>query len=114
MKESSVIKALTALSQVNRLRVFRKLVVAGPSGSTPTVIARQARLQPATLSFHLKELMNAGLVTQERSGRNLIYRAHYARTNDLLAYLSENCCQGEPPEGSAGGCETRAPEETRP
>jgi ArsR family transcriptional regulator len=114
MKELSVIKALTALSQVNRLRVFRKLVVAGPSGSTPTVIARQIRLQPATLSFHLKELMNAGLVTQERSGRNLIYRANYAQTNELLAYLSENCCQGERPEGSTGACNAPMPKEARP
>jgi DNA-binding transcriptional ArsR family regulator len=106
MKELSVVKALTALSQVNRLRIFRRLVVAGPAGSTPTTIARQTKLQPATLSFHLKELMNAGLVTQERSGRNLIYRAHYARTNELLAYLSENCCQGEPPRPVTGACGT--------
>jgi len=114
MKESSVVKALTALSQVNRLRVFRKLVVAGNAGSTPTTIARQTRLQPATLSFHLKELMNAGLVTQERSGRNLIYRANYARTSDLLAYLSENCCQGEDSSGTQGGCGSATPQEERP
>jgi ArsR family transcriptional regulator len=114
MKESLVIKALTALSQVNRLRVFRELVVAGQAGSTPTTIARQTRLRPATLSFHLKELMNAGLVTQERSGRNLIYRANYARTNGLLAYLSENCCQGEPSSRNPGGCGTATPQETQP
>jgi ArsR family transcriptional regulator len=114
MKESAVIKALTALSQVNRLRVFRKLVVAGHAGATPTVIAKQTRMRPATLSFHLKELMNAGLVTQERSGRNLIYRADYARTNELLAYLSENCCRGEPSSEATDGCGSATSQETRP
>lgn len=113
MKESAVLKALTALAQLNRLRVFRKLVIAGHAGSTPTTIAKQMKLQPATLSFHLKELMNAGLVTQERSGRNLIYRADFARTNDLLAYLSENCCQGERPAGAGGGCQTPTLKETK-
>jgi DNA-binding transcriptional ArsR family regulator len=104
MKEVSVLKALAALSQANRLRVFRALVVAGGAGSTPTVIAKRMKVSPATLSFHLKELVNARLVTQERNGRNLIYRADYARMNELLAYLTENCCQGEtcaPPSSSS-------------
>jgi len=111
MKESSAIKALTALSQVNRLRVFRTLVVAGQEGSTPTAIAEQTQLQLANLSFHLKELMNAGLVAQKRSGRNLIYRANYARMNALLAYLSENCCQGDPSSETTGGCGNASPRE---
>jgi ArsR family transcriptional regulator len=95
MKESTALKALAALSQANRLRLFRALVVAGQAGAMPTAIAKRIKVSPATLSFHLKELTNAGLVTQERRGRNLIYRADYARMNDLLAYMTENCCQGE-------------------
>ena len=94
MKQSQVLKALAALSQASRLRAFRALVAAGPAGSTPTTMAKQLKLQPATLSFHLKELMNAGFVSQQRDGRNLIYRADYARMSELLAYLTENCCQG--------------------
>jgi ArsR family transcriptional regulator, arsenate/arsenite/antimonite-responsive transcriptional repressor len=95
MKEQTVLKALAALSQAHRLRVFRDLVVAGTTGSTPSTIAKRLRVSPATLSFHLKELMNAGLISQERIGRNLVYRANFARMNELLAYLTKNCCQGE-------------------
>jgi ArsR family transcriptional regulator len=95
MKARTVLQSLAALSQEHRLEVFRTLVVAGNSGSTPTAISRRLKVSPATLSFHLKELLNAGLITQERSGRHLIYRADFRRMNDLLAYLTENCCQGE-------------------
>ncbi len=101
MKEQSVLKALSALSQANRLRVFRALVVAGQPGATPGAIGKRLKVSPATLSFHLKELVNAGLVTQERSGRNLIYRADYSAMNALLAYMTENCCQGSTCEAPA-------------
>jgi DNA-binding transcriptional ArsR family regulator len=94
MKEKAVISALAALSQVNRLRVFRALVVAGQAGATPSTIGKRLKVSPATLSFHLKELANAGLISQQRSGRNLIYRADYEAMNALLAYMTENCCQG--------------------
>lgn len=94
MKQVTVLKSLAALSQASRLRAFRALVAAGPDGATPTAIAKLLKVQPATLSFHLKELLNAGLVTQQREGRNLIYRADYAHMSQLLAYLTENCCQG--------------------
>ena len=94
MKEKAVLKALAALSQANRLRVFRALVVAGQAGLTPGEIAKRVKVSPATLSFHLKELANADLITQERSGRNLIYRADYAAMTELLTYMTENCCQG--------------------
>ena len=104
MKETAVLKALAALSQANRLRVFRALVVAGQVGATPTAIATRLKVSPATLSFHLKELVNAGLISQERRGRNLIYRADYARMNALLAYLTENCCQGEACETPTAAC----------
>ena len=100
MEDKHVIKALAALAQTNRLQIFRSLVVKGPDGLTPAVIAEQLGMQANTLSFHLKELMHADLITQERSGRNLIYRAQYDRMNAVLTYLSQNCCQGEPCEVS--------------
>ena len=95
MEEQSVLKALTALSQAHRLRVFRALVVAGQAGLTPGQIAEAQQIPAATLSFHLKELVQAGLLTQERQGRSLIYRADFAQMNALLAFLTENCCQGD-------------------
>ena len=94
MEEQEVVVALSALAQPLRLQVFRALVVAGPRGLTPGAMSEGAGVPPATLSFHLKELMNAGLVTQQRDGRFLIYRAHFERMNGLLAYLTENCCEG--------------------
>jgi len=103
MKQSTVLKSLAALSQASRLRAFRALVAAGPAGVTPTAIAKLLKVQPATLSFHLKELLNAGLVTQQRDGRNLIYRADYAHMDRLLAYLTENCCQGLQQEACTRG-----------
>ena len=95
MEEQSVLKALTALSQAHRLRVFRALVVAGQAGLTPGQIAEAQQIPAATLSFHLKELVQACLLTQERQGRSLIYRADFAQMNALLAFLTENCCQGD-------------------
>ena len=95
MEEPQVILALAALAQISRLQVFRLLVVAGPQGLTPGRIAEALGVPGATLSFHLKELAHAGLVTQQRDGRNLIYRASFERMNDLLAFLTANCCQGE-------------------
>ncbi|HEY1394456.1 MAG TPA: metalloregulator ArsR/SmtB family transcription factor [Methylibium sp.] len=95
MEEKDIVRSLAALAQGARLRVFRALVVAGSRGMTPGVMAEGSGIPPATLSFHLKELMNAGLVTQERLGRNLVYRASFEHMNALLGYLTENCCQGE-------------------
>lgn len=84
-----------ALAQSVRLRVFRALVVAGPQGMTPGALTEALAVPATSLSFHLKELTNAGLVSQERQGRHLIYRASFDQMNDLLAYLTENCCQGQ-------------------
>ena len=92
--EPAVVKALAALAQAQRLRAFRALVVAGPEGLTPGAIAEQLGVGASALSFHLKELSHAGLVSSEPRGRNLIYRASFARMNALLAYLTEHCCQG--------------------
>ncbi len=95
MEEQHIIRSLAALAQTHRLKVFRLLVVAGQQGLTPGALAEALELPSATLSFHLKEMMHAGLVTQERVSRNLVYRAAFEHMNALLAYLTENCCQGE-------------------
>jgi len=95
IEEQQVLKALAALAQASRLQVFRSLVVAGPSGATPGELSDALNLPNATLSFHLKELANAGLIHQERAGRNLIYRVEFAQMNRVVGYLSENCCEGK-------------------
>lgn len=94
MDESAAIKALAALAQPVRLQVFRALVVAGPQGMTPGTMAEGLGIAPNSLSFHLKELTHAGLITQERASRNLIYRAAFDQMNSVLGYLTDNCCQG--------------------
>ena len=94
MNEDQTIIALAALAHTQRLRVFRALVVAGPAGLTPSVLADELGVARNALSFHLKELARAGLVSVEQQGRNLIYRADFARMNGLLGYLAEHCCQG--------------------
>lgn len=106
MEENQIIRCLAALAQPVRLRTFRLLVVAGPQGMTPSAIAEALEVPPATLSFHLKELLNAGLLTQERESRNLIYRAQFERMNALLGYLTDNCCRGETCMPTATGCST--------
>ena len=94
MEEQDVVKSLAALAQPLRLRVFRALVVAGPAGLTPGGLAMALDIAATTLSFHLKELSHAGLISQQREGRNLIYRASYDQMNALLSYLTDHCCQG--------------------
>ncbi len=94
MNEIDAIRSLAALAQEIRLRVFRALVVAGNSGLTPSHLSEQLNVASNTLSFHLKELTYAGLISQERQGRNLIYKASFATMDELLGYLTENCCQG--------------------
>lgn len=101
--EAAAVKSLAALAQAQRLRAFRALVVAGPEGLTPGAIAEQLGVGASALSFHLKELANAGLVASEPRGRNLIYRASFERMNGLLAYLTEHCCQGEACEVTEAG-----------
>jgi ArsR family transcriptional regulator, arsenate/arsenite/antimonite-responsive transcriptional repressor len=94
MEQNQVIRSLAALAQPVRLQVFRALVVAGRSGMTPGTMAEGLSIPANTLSFHLKELAHAGLVTQERASRNIIYRAAFDHMNALLGYLTENCCEG--------------------
>lgn len=95
MEEKDVVRALAALAQTFRLQIFRLLVVGGKTGLTPSAISEALDVPATTLSFHLKELMNASLVSQERDGRYLIYRAAFDQMNALLGYLTANCCQGE-------------------
>jgi len=94
MNEDQAVSALSALAHAQRLRVFRALVVAGPEGLTPSILAEQLDVARNSLSFHLKELAHAGLVSIEQQGRNLIYRAEYSHMNGLLRYLTKHCCQG--------------------
>ena len=94
MEETEVIRSLAALAHPARLQVFRALVVVGQAGLTPGTMAEALAMPAATLSFHLKELVHAGLVSQERAGRNLVYRAAYDRMNAVLGYLTAHCCQG--------------------
>jgi len=96
MEPQAVIQALAALAQASRLQIFRSLVQAGPEGLTPGALGEHLSIAPNTLSFHLKELVNANLVSQERSGRHLHYRARFDQMNAVLAYLTDNCCQGQP------------------
>lgn len=94
MNEIQAVSALSALAHAQRLRVFRALVVVGAEGLMPSVLAEQLNVARNALSFHLKELAHAGLVTVEQQGRNLIYRADFSQMNGLLGYLTEHCCQG--------------------
>ena len=94
MEEITAVVSLAALAQAMRLRVFRALVGAGPTGLTPGALSATLDVPASTLSFHLRELQHAGLVTQERDGRNLIYRPAIEQMNELLDYLTAHCCHG--------------------
>lgn len=109
MQPAAVIEALGALAQEHRLALFRLLVQAGKRGMTAGAIAEALGVPNSSLSFHLNQLNRAGLVTQERQHRSLIYRANYHSMNALVAYLMENCCAGADC-GSGSACETPAQE----
>ncbi len=106
MDRSLVVDSLAALAHPIRLEVFRALVVRGETGLTPGTMAEALDIPANTLSFHLKELAHAGLVTQERSSRHIIYRAAYDHMNGVLGYLTDNCCKGTPcaVEEAAASC----------
>jgi ArsR family transcriptional regulator len=95
MEKLAAIAALAALAQDSRLDAFRLLVQAGANGMSAGQIGERLGLPAATLSFHLAHLKQAGLVKCRRESRSLIYSAEYATMNALLAYLTENCCQGD-------------------
>ena len=92
MDKQDAIASLGALAQETRLDVYRLLVTQGPEGLPAGAIADRLGVLPASLTFHLKELQHAGLITQRRLGRQLIYAAEYSAMNGLLTYLTENCC----------------------
>ena len=101
MEEKDAVASLAALAQPVRLRVFRALVGVGQQGMNPSELAQMLGIAASTLSFHLKELVHAGMVSQERDGRNLIYRASIERMSALMDYLAAHCCLG-------AGCEQLA------
>jgi ArsR family transcriptional regulator len=92
MDKTRAIAALGALAQETRLELFRLLVTCGPEGLPAGVIAERLGVLPSSLSFHLQQLVHAGLITQRRLSRQLIYSAEYGTMNALLGYLTENCC----------------------
>ncbi len=111
MQSASAVKALAALAQQSRLAIFRLLVQAGPPGMNAGRIGEALGLPPATLSFHLKELANAGLIASRQEGRNVIYQAQYQQMNELLGFLTEHCCEGDP-RGcgvAASACQPESP-----
>ena len=106
MDKATAISSLGALAHPIRLDVFRTLIVAGREGLTPGALIEELDVPSPKLSFHLKELAIAGLVTQEQAGRNVIYRAAYDQMDALIGFLTENCCKGVPvaEPGEAGAC----------
>jgi DNA-binding transcriptional ArsR family regulator len=96
METMAALRALAALAQETRLRVFRLLVEHGPQGLAAGEIGRGLGLPPATLSFHIKELATAGLVSAQQQGRFIRYATDFAAMRGLVAYLSENCCRAAP------------------
>jgi ArsR family transcriptional regulator, arsenate/arsenite/antimonite-responsive transcriptional repressor len=105
METKQAIAALGALAQEIRLEVFRLLIQEGPEGLPAGVIAERLKVLPPSLSFHLQQLVHAGLITQRRSSRHIIYSANYSGMNELMGYLTENCCAGAATAGGAAvGC----------
>ena len=96
METRQAITALGALAQESRLAVFRLLVRTGPQGMAASKIAEQVGIAPSSLSFHLKELSIAGLVSARQEGRFVIYAANFGAMNDLVGFLTDNCCGGNP------------------
>ncbi len=96
MESKIAIAALGALAHDTRLGLYRLLVQAGPEGMAAGTLAETLGVPPSSLSFHLNDLMHAGLIEQRRAGRHLFYAADFARMNALVGFLTENCCGGRP------------------
>ncbi len=107
-----VVGALSALAQESRLAVYRLLVKRGPEGFTPGVIAERLNISPPTLSFHLKELQNAGLVSASREGRFLFYSTRFDRMKGLVSFLTDECCS-QADDSCDGDCNPVAPQAKR-
>ncbi len=109
MDATQTVKALSALAHKTRLSVFRMLVQAGKQGMTPSAIAQKLEMPLPPLSFHLKELSHSGLIVARPEGRNIYYSADFSSMNELITYLTENCCGGEACEVDSAAvncCET--------
>lgn len=111
MNDAQAVKALGALAQDTRLRLFRHLVAAGPEGATPGQMAEALHVAATLVSFHMKELGQAGLASQYREGRHVIYRASIDTIGRLAAFLTDNCRRGEPCLGAAAPERGPAPRE---
>lgn len=96
MDEASALIAFSALSQETRLRILRLLVVAGPDGIAAGAIAERVKVSPSNVSFHLKELERAGLITARRDARSIIYAAAFDALSGLIRFLMDDCCNGRP------------------
>ena len=104
MDKQNAVQALSALAHGARLDAFRALVVAGADGMTQKALAEAVGVGPTNLAFHLKELLTAGLVAREQAGQFVVYRAAFAQMDDLLAFLTENCCAGAACRVTAARC----------
>lgn len=104
MEHNTATRALAALGHATRLSIYRLLVQAGHGGKLAGEIAQALELPGATLSFHLKELAAADLVTAEQRGRTICYRANFDAMNGLVGYLTENCCADDPSCDTPGRC----------
>jgi len=102
MDTKAILAALAALAQESRLAVFRLLVQAGPAGLAASKIAEHLDIPSSSLSFHLKELSHAGLLSSRQDGRFVIYSASVETMNGLIGFLTENCCGGVPCDAAAG------------
>ena len=103
MKPAQVVKALAALAQPTRLAVYRLLVARGPEGVAAGQVAEKLKVAPATLSVHFRALSHAGLIESRQEGRFIYYVANFAAMNEMVAYLTENCCGGD-----AAACQPKA------
>ena len=107
MNSTSAVTALNALAHEYRLAAFRLLVQAGPEGLTAGTIAAQVGISPASMSFHIKDLVRADLIQARHAGRQIFYSARFEAMNGLIAYLTENCCGGNPcSPARLAACET--------
>lgn len=110
MEAQAVIRALGALAQEHRLAAYRLLVQAGPEGMAAGALAEALAVPASSMSFHLAQLANAGLVIQRRQSRSIIYSADYPAMNALMSYMTENCCLGVPRTADAECSPTSKPE----
>lgn len=108
METLNAVAALAALAQESRLTIFRLLVQAGPTGLAAGKISETTQIAPSSLSFHLKEMLHANMVSSRQDGRYVIYSANFSTMNKLLAFLTENCCAGMPCTPEDLTCKTDA------